>query len=113
MTEYYTKKVGFSSQTIFEQKLREQAGLSTREMAARMGMTHGGYSKNERGINFPGLDTLQRLSRDFDISMDWLIFNKGPMHYHRLILNFQEYKQQEKEKEEIPGTSLPEAVELK
>jgi transcriptional regulator with XRE-family HTH domain len=60
--------------------VREQAGCSMPEMAVRLHITPGAYSKNERGLNFPGLDTLQYLARDFDISMDWLIFEKGPMY---------------------------------
>ncbi len=51
------------------------------EMARKLGLSKSGYYKNENGITFPRLDTLDLLQRDFDISMDWLIFNKGPMHY--------------------------------
>jgi transcriptional regulator with XRE-family HTH domain len=130
--------------------VREQAGCSMPEMAVRLHITPGAYSKNERGLNFPGLDTLQYLARDFDISMDWLIFEKetvqtleqnlegvqgqleeerkkqekaaqamanaiemnpevkelldnlerDPIFYHKLMLNFQEYKLEKKELEE-------------
>jgi len=65
------------------QQVRKRAGISREEMALRMGITTGAYIKNERGMNFPGLITLKRLARDFDISMDWLIFNKEPMHYKK------------------------------
>jgi transcriptional regulator with XRE-family HTH domain len=64
-----------------------------REMAVRLHITPGAYSKNERGLNFPGLDTLRCLTRDFDISMDWLIFEKSPM-YNK------EKEQREKELEQ-------------
>jgi len=50
-------------------------------MASRLGISRGAYNKNERGINFPCIDTQRRLSEDFDISMDWLLFNKGAMFY--------------------------------
>lgn len=77
--------------------VREQAGCTMREMAVRLHITSGAYSKNERGLNFPGLDTLRCLARDFDVSMDWLLFEKGPM-YNK------EKEQREKELEQTMET---------
>jgi len=62
-------------------KLRKHLNYSCGEMSRKLGLSKSGYYKNENGITFPRLDTLDLLQRDFDISMDWLIFNKGPMHY--------------------------------
>jgi transcriptional regulator with XRE-family HTH domain len=62
-------------------ELREQQGCSPVEMASRLGISRGAYNKNEHGINFPCIDTQRRLSEDFDISMDWFLFNKGAMYY--------------------------------
>jgi len=61
--------------------LREQLKYSRGEMAAHFGITKNGYERNERGETLPGIDTLNRLSKNFDISMDWFLFNKGPMYY--------------------------------
>ena len=61
--------------------LRKQLNYSLEEMAGKMGRSKSGYFKNENGITIPGLSTMYRLQADFDISMDWLIFNKGPVHY--------------------------------
>ncbi|MCP5102573.1 MAG: helix-turn-helix transcriptional regulator [bacterium] len=61
--------------------VREQLRFSPVEMAARMGIKTGGYYKNENGETFMGMRTMDRLQKDFDISMDWLIFNKGPMYF--------------------------------
>jgi len=97
------------------QQVRKRAGISKEEMALRMGITTGAYIKNERGLNFPGLVTLRRLARDFDISMDWLIFNKEPMHYKKkregeiqleqqvkeLELKVEELSQKEKESDRV------------
>ncbi len=80
-------------------KIRDQLRLSRVEMAARMGIKPVGYYKNENGETFPSLRSLARLEKDFDISMDWFIFNKGPMFFKE--------KQQEK-KEEI---NTPNGVE--
>ena len=62
-------------------KIRQQIGCDKKEMAARLGITTSGYYKNEHGETLPSVSSLKRLSDDFNISMDWLFFNKGPMHY--------------------------------
>lgn len=62
-------------------KLREQLKFSPNQMAAKLGLSSSGYFKNEHGRRFPGLDTLNLLQQDWDISMDWFIFNKGPVLY--------------------------------
>ena len=62
-------------------KLRKHLNYSCGKMARKLGISNSGYYKNENGITFPRVDTLALLQREFDISMDWLIFNKGPMHY--------------------------------
>ena len=41
------------------------------------------YSKNEKGINFPGFNSLYLLAQNYGISMDWLLFNKGMMDYKK------------------------------
>lgn len=61
--------------------IREQLKHSPADMARRLGLSYSGYFKNESGITFPKVTTLHVLQDDFDISMDWFIFNKGPMHY--------------------------------
>jgi transcriptional regulator with XRE-family HTH domain len=61
--------------------IRQQIGCDKKAMAARLGITTSGYYKNEHGETLPSVNSLKRLSDDFNISMDWLFFNKGPMHY--------------------------------
>jgi transcriptional regulator with XRE-family HTH domain len=84
------------------QGLREQLALCREEMAGLCGLTSGGYAKNERGETFPGIDTLDRLSRNLDISMDWLIFNRGPVYYRQ--------KELPEEKEATAESPPPEAA---
>ena len=62
-------------------QLRQQFKCSLEDMARKLELSKSGYYKNEGGLSFPGLDTLDILQRNFDISMDWLIFNKGPVHF--------------------------------
>jgi transcriptional regulator with XRE-family HTH domain len=61
--------------------LRRQFSCTPIEMARKLGLSRSGYFKNETGNNFPSLKTLNILANEFDISMDWFIFNKGPTHY--------------------------------
>lgn len=61
--------------------LRRQLGFSRPEMAKRFGISSNALGKNEHGDSSPNTQTLHRLASDFDISMDWLLFNKDPMYY--------------------------------
>jgi len=60
--------------------LREQWDYERKEMADYLGLSRVGYGKNENGETYPGVKTLFLLSEDHDISIDWLMFDKGPMH---------------------------------
>jgi len=62
-------------------QLRKHFNYSLDEMARKLDLSKSGYFKNEGGFTFPGLKTLDRLQRSYDISMDWLLFNKGSMNY--------------------------------
>lgn len=59
-------------------KIREQLRYSPGEMAARLGIGINGYYKNEHGESTPSPKTLYQLQKEYDISMDWFLFNKGP-----------------------------------
>jgi transcriptional regulator with XRE-family HTH domain len=61
--------------------LQKQWGYERKEMAAYFGISRAGYGKNEKGQSFPGIKTLFRLSEDHDISIDWFMFDKGPMYF--------------------------------
>lgn len=63
------------------EQLRLSLHLSKDEMAVHLNMTRNGYTKNERGLHLPALPSLLILSKNFDISMDWLLFEKGPVHF--------------------------------
>jgi transcriptional regulator with XRE-family HTH domain len=60
-------------------KIRKHLDLSKLEMAGRMGLSYEGYFKNESGVTLPGGATLNALQKNYNISMDWLLFEKGPM----------------------------------
>ena len=52
--------------------LREQKGLSQREVAERIGMTRAAYNKYERGTSRP-VRKLNELSALFGVSIDYLL----------------------------------------
>lgn len=62
-------------------KLRDEFGYSRKQMAAYFEVTRSGYHRNERGLNLPRLQSLHKLCIERDISMDWYLFDKGPMVY--------------------------------
>ena len=62
-------------------KMRETLRSSPDSMAAHMGVARSSYNKYEYGEAFPGPIGLNALVNNFDISLDWLVANKGPMFY--------------------------------
>ncbi len=62
---------------------RQQMRLTTLELSQRLGIKISSYYKNENGTTLPPLTSLNRLQKDFDLSMDWLLFNKGHMLFSR------------------------------
>ena len=53
--------------------LRQRAGLTQQELAARANVTHQAVSKWENGSSIPDLQTLMTLSRLFDATLDELL----------------------------------------
>ena len=62
-------------------KMRETLKFSQERMAGFFGVQRSSYTKYENGDTFPGEQALKVLAENFDISLDWLICNKGPMFY--------------------------------
>lgn len=53
--------------------LREDHDLSQKKLSARLGMSQTGYSKYETGENDIPTDILIKLSRLYDVSIDYLL----------------------------------------
>jgi len=61
-------------------QVRKESDLTRSKMAERLGINKTNYYKNEIGYSLLGIATMYRLHIDFDISMDWLLFDSQPMH---------------------------------
>jgi transcriptional regulator with XRE-family HTH domain len=88
-------------------RLRSSWNCSRNEMARRFGITPNAYGKNETGYSRPGMHTLYLLAKDYDISMDWFLFNKGPMNFAKRTETAKSEKKAEVLKQE-PQTKQPE-----
>ncbi len=62
-------------------RISESLRRTQTQMAAHLGIVRPSYTRYETGKMFPGLSILHRLAKEFDISLDWLIADKGPMFY--------------------------------
>lgn len=61
--------------------LREELKVPRDRMAGQLGTSLSNYYKYEYGEVFPGLNVLTSLAVNLNVSLDWLIANKGPMFY--------------------------------
>ncbi|HLP46979.1 MAG TPA: helix-turn-helix domain-containing protein [Candidatus Kapabacteria bacterium] len=62
-------------------RIRDSLNLRNFEMADRLGIYRTSYYRNELGVTAPQLTALYQLGKLYDISMDWLILDRGPLHY--------------------------------
>lgn len=61
--------------------IRKEQKLTRPQMAEALNISYNAYTKYERALNFPSLKCQAILSKKFDISLDWLLLNKGLMHF--------------------------------
>jgi transcriptional regulator with XRE-family HTH domain len=66
-------------------KIRFTLGYSQDKMAALFGIHRTGYTKNENGETLLSLHAQTVLSDNYNISLDWLLCNKGPMYYKEKV----------------------------
>jgi len=65
--------------------LREDHDLSQKKLAERLGMSQTGYSKYETGENDVPTTILIRLSRFYDVSIDYLLGETNDPDRHQPI----------------------------
>ncbi|MCP4157539.1 MAG: helix-turn-helix transcriptional regulator [bacterium] len=62
-------------------QIREHFRYTRPQMASFLRISESSYYKNEKAETFPALVALQQLAGGLDISMDWFLFEKGPMYF--------------------------------
>ena len=65
-------------------ELREQKGVTQKEVANAVGCTPTVYSRYERGVRQPDIDMLCCLADYFDVTLDVLV---GRCNYQTTVLN--------------------------
>ncbi|WP_036085068.1 helix-turn-helix domain-containing protein [Leptospira noguchii] len=58
-------------------KLRQERNWTQEELASRLGVQQKQVSAYERGVNFPSTEVLIKLAEVFDVSLDYLAFDKA------------------------------------
>ena len=58
--------------------VRKRFHITSKEMAEKMGIQTKAYYRHEKGETMPGPVALERLQQELDISLNWLVFNRGP-----------------------------------
>jgi transcriptional regulator with XRE-family HTH domain len=81
-------------------KIRKTFKFNPMGMARRLGVERSSYARNEYGQTPPKLMTLYNLASNFNISLNWLLLNEGPMHL----------KEKETKKEPEPSPGPPDDV---
>ncbi len=84
--------------------IRGSLKLERFQMADRIGAYRTSYYRYEIGVTFPQLISFYRLGLTDDISMDWLILDRGPMHYKDKELPIQ--AKPEPPRETVPPIAL-------
>ncbi|MCP5050792.1 MAG: helix-turn-helix transcriptional regulator [bacterium] len=84
-------------------QLRKQFNRSLDEMAKKMGVSKSAYYKNEGGLHIPDWKTLNLLQSEYNISLDWLIFNKGPRNFQTKLKVGEYEKERERLEKEWEG----------
>ena len=63
------------------ERIRNTHKYSTSGMANKLGVTRSTYNRNIRGISLPDVFSLYCLGERLNISLDWLLREKGPMYF--------------------------------
>jgi len=93
-------------------QLREHLDYSRQKMGALLDLTANGYGKNENGETFLSIASLRGLSKDLNVSMDWLLFNRGSMFFPEQTAEEKEPVKMEEEKAPGIKDSMPDVRQL-
>ncbi len=71
-------------------KVRKALGYTQNKMVSYFEIGRANYSRIEKGEIFPGAGILNTMRMKFDVSLDWLVTNKGDMFIRDLESNANE-----------------------
>lgn len=83
--------------------IRTEKGLTVLELSSQLGVGPNDYRKYESAVYTPPVHIQVMLAQKFNISLDWLILNKGPMYRDQIETAL---RQSEKFKQEGPEKSV-------
>ncbi|MCP5049458.1 MAG: helix-turn-helix domain-containing protein [bacterium] len=66
-------------------KVRNSLGYSRPGMAKALDILRSSYYRLEKGISVPDLITQARLALKMGVSLDWMLLNRGEMHYKKEV----------------------------
>ena len=92
-------------------RIRSKHNLTVLEISKQLDMGPNAYRKYERAKNFLSRQSMILLVEKFGISLDWLLFNRGPMYYREIedaLRENKERKEQEKEPKKQPEPQVKE-----
>lgn len=91
--------------------IRSQLKLTRPQMAEALNISYNAYTKYERALNLPSLKIQAILAEKFDISMDWLLLNKGSMHFSEIEKALQENRVLKQEQEKLTEQEKQKEIE--
>jgi transcriptional regulator with XRE-family HTH domain len=62
-------------------EIRRVLGIKGQDMARELGTSRNTYYRNEGGLHAPSLYTFLTIARRYNISLDWLMLDRGEMNY--------------------------------
>jgi len=83
--------------------IRTEKGLTVLELSSQLGVGPNDYRKYESAVYSPPIHIQVFLAEKFNISLDWLILNKGPMYRDQIETAL---RQSEKFKQESQPKSV-------
>jgi len=93
-------------------KIRHTHKYDINTMAPKLGVTTNTYRRNEKNISLPDAFSLYYLNKTLNISLDWLICDKGPIYFTEIKPGKEEEIKVEKKEPPKPYTLPPVLQEL-
>jgi len=88
-------------------KIKQVHRYDANTMAAKLGVTTNTYRRNENSNSMPDAYSLYYLSKTLNISLDWLISERGPMYFTEIKPGKEEELNVEKKGSPNPYTLPP------